>query len=481
MRLDPTWKLLTAALGLTVLSACATYRPHPLPPPQEVAAQRMPDLERLKVEAARLHHPILKPVTLDLSDGLTPDEAAVLAVLANPDLKAVRDAHGEAAAQLIGAGVLPNPVFSGEVDHPYGAGSESTVNATNFSLEMDVGSLIGRAARVAEASANLQAVDLGIAWQEWQVAQAARLATVRLAMLERRLRLVKKELAFESETVSVLEEAVDKGDATVQDLGVHRSAVASLTQLEGDLESTAAETRSSLDLLTGLPPDADVAPVVPEQSGRSFPPLPTAQELVDRAVTSRLDLKAFQLGYQAQEARVHQAVLAQFPSLSIGIDKQRNETALHFLGGLLTLGIPIFDRNQGGIALERATRTRLEHEYEARIARTRADVARLTNQDALLDSQIAAGRRTLHSLVPLEAAEHRGVESGDVDRLAWQEVRSTLLDLRLKLATLLEARLETRITLTTAVGVPDAVSPAAAGGEPAPSASTNHDPAVPEH
>lgn len=442
----------------------------------------MPNLERLKVEAAQLHHPVLKPVTLDLSDGLTPDEAAVLAVLANPDLKAVRDAHGEAAAQLIGAGVLPNPEFSGEIDHPHGAGSQGTVNATNLSLSLDVvGTFIGRAAKVAEASANLRAVDLGIAWQEWQVAQAARLATVRLAMLERRLQLVRKELSFESETVSVLENAVDKGDATVQDLGVHRSALASLTQLEGDLKSSAAEAHSSLNLLTGLPPGANVQPVIPDDSGRTFVPLPADKDLVDRAVTSRLDLKAFQLGYQAQEARVHQAVLAQFPSLSIGIVKQRNETALHFLGGLLTLGIPIFNRNQGGIALERATRTRLEHEYEARITRTRADVTRLANQDALLDDQIAAARRTLHSLVPLEAAEHRGVESGDVDRLAWQEVRSTLLDLRLKLATLLEARLETRITLTAAVGVPDAVSPASTSGELAPSASSDHDPAVPEH
>jgi len=442
--------------------------------------RQMPNLERLKIEAAQLQHPILKPVTLDLSDGLTPDEAAVLAVLANPDLKAIRDARGEAAAQLVGANILPNPVFSGEVDHPHGAGSEGTVNATNLGLEMDLGSLIGRAARVAEASANLQAVDLGIAWQEWQVAQAARLDTVRLAMLERRLRLVQKELAFESETVSVLEDAVDKGDATIQDLGVHRSAMASLRQLEGDLESTTAETHASLNLLTGLPPAANVAPVVPDEDAITFAPLPAGPELVKRAVSGRLDLEAFRLGYRAQEARVRQAVLAQFPSLSIAVVKQRNETALKFLGGLVTLGIPIFDRNQAGIALERATRARLGHEYEARIAQTRADVERLAHQDALLADQITAARRALRSLVPLEAAEHKGVESGDVDRLAWQEVRSTLLDLRLKLAALLQARLETRITLTTAVGGAEDTPPASKHADRSATADRGHDRLAPE-
>ncbi len=472
-------KTLIVGLALVSTLGCATYRARPLPPPQDVAARRTPDLERLKVEAAQLHHPILEPVTLDLSDGLAPDEAAVLAVLANPALKAVRDAHGEAAAQLVGAGVLPNPVISGELDHPHGAGSAGTVNATNLGLEMDIGSLVGRAARVAEASANLEAVDLGIAWREWEVAQAARVAVVRLAMLERRLRLVREEHAFESKTVSVLEEAADRGDATVQDLGVHRSALASLVQLEGDLESTAAEIRSNLNLLTGLPPDADVSPVLPDTETMQFAPLPEGRELVDRAATGRLDLKAFRLGYRAQEARVRQAVLAQFPSLSIGVVQQRNEAALHFLGGLLTLGLPIFDRNQGGIALERATRTRLGHEYEARIAQARADIERLVHQDGLLGDRIAAARGTLASLVPLEAAERDGVQSGDVDRLAWQDVRSQLLDLRLELVTLLEARLETRITLTTAVGAPDGIRPASTDARRSPAVASDHAPAGP--
>jgi outer membrane protein TolC len=472
----------TLAVGMTLVStlACATYRAQPLPPPQDVAAGRTPDLERLKVEAAQLHHPMIKPVTLDLSDGLTPDEAAVLAVLANPGLKAVRDAHGEAAAQLIGAGVLPNPVFSGELDHPHGAGSDGTVDATNLGLEMDIGSLVGRAARVAEASADLEAVDLGIAWREWQVAQAARLAVVRQAMLERRLGLVKQERSFESETVSVLEKAVDRGDATVQDLGVHQSALASLTQLEGELESTAAEIRSDLNLLTGLPPDAGVPPVLPATEMIRFAPLPDGRQLVDRALTGRLDLKAFRLGYRAQEARVRQAVLAQFPSLSIGVVQQRNETALHFLGGLVTLGLPVFDRNQAGIALDRATRTRLGHEYEARIARTRADVERLVHQDALLADRIAAARQTLGALVPLEAAEREGVKEGDVDRLAWQDVRSKLLDLHLELATLEAARLQTRITLTTAVGAPDAIAPADTSARPATPGTSDPEPAGPD-
>lgn len=149
---------------------------------------------------------------------------------------------------------------------------------------------------------------------------------------------------------------------------------------------------------------------------------------------------------------MRQAVLAQFPSFSIGITAQRNETALKFLGGFVTLGLPVLNRNQGAIALERATRKRLRHEYEARIATIRADVDRLAAEDTLLERQIQVARQGIVSLAGVEAAERKGVLSGDVSRLAWQEVRSTLLDMRLKLASLTQARIETRAALGAALG-----------------------------
>jgi|GEM_PF-5916531 len=47
---------------------------------------------------------------MNIDDGLSPDEAAILAVLANPGLKAVRNGNMVAHAQLIQAKLLPNIV-----------------------------------------------------------------------------------------------------------------------------------------------------------------------------------------------------------------------------------------------------------------------------------------------------------------------------------------------------------------------------------
>ncbi|NOZ77598.1 MAG: TolC family protein [Acidobacteria bacterium] len=409
-------------------------------------------MTRITVRAKLLHHPLLAPVAINLADGISPDEAGVIAAVNNAGLRAVRDARGEATAQLIAAGLLPNPVLTGELDRAKGTTTERTVNQYSFSLEQSLGGLITRGAKKAAARATLASVDLGIAWQEWQVAQAARLAAVRVVMLGRRLAILRSEADFEQETVATLQRAIQSGDATVGDLGVHRSALEGVRQRAGDTARALAKSRARLNLLLGFPPDARIPAVLPPDAGLRFGALLPVDALVGRAVTARLDLEALRLGYTAEEARVRQAVLAQFPSISIGIVRQRNETAVQFLGGFVSLGLPIFDRNQGRIALERATRTRLRHEYEARIARVRSNVAGLVSTDRLLARQIAEARSGVASLEKVEKAEHAGVLSGDVSRLAWQDVRSSLLDTRLKLAALVQARLETRIALATATG-----------------------------
>ncbi|GAB4371547.1 MAG: TolC family protein [Acidobacteriota bacterium] len=446
---------LAASLLLAGLSAgCATYRPAPLPPIDAASGTQAPDFDRLTVAASGLSHALLPPVALDVNDGLSPDEAAVVAVLNNPDLRVVRDARGEAQAQLLAAGLLPNPVLTAEFDRTQGAVAESTVDPFVVSLEESLNELITRSARRTAAKAQLASVDLGIAWHEWQVAQAARLAAVRLAMLGRRLDLVLAEAKFEQETVAVLETAVKRHDATVEDLGVHRSALASLRQQAGDLEKLSTRERSRFNRILGLPPSSDIEIALDRDAGEDFAALPANPVLVRIATSARLDLQALQLGYAAQEARVRRAVLNQFPSISIGIVRQRNEAAVQFLGGFVSLGLPIFRRNQGVIAIEQATRRRLRDEYAARISAIRADVAELADVDRILGRQIATARRSVAQIAAIEEAERRGVLSGDVDRLAWQQVRTSLVELKIKLAALVQARLESRVALTTATGGP---------------------------
>src|SRR4051794_2533605 len=108
-------------LVLLAVCGCARYQPRPL---TSEAVQRKLDLpsgDRVAVLASELRHPLLKPLLIDLSGAISPDQAAVLAVILHPDLRGERDARKLAAAQLLQAGLLPNPQFVAGVDFPHGS------------------------------------------------------------------------------------------------------------------------------------------------------------------------------------------------------------------------------------------------------------------------------------------------------------------------------------------------------------------------
>lgn len=455
-------------LSLVALSlvACVSYQPAPLPEPAALAAPPTPDLARLEVEAAELHHPRLEPMRVDLSDGLSPGEAAVLAVLANPDLAAVRATHDEAAAQLVTAGLLPEPTLTVEGDRPYGSNSAGTVDVVNVGLELDLAALIQRSARVAEASATLDSVDLGIAWQEWQVAQSARLQALRIGWLGRRIEVADAELRSEEGTLEALQAAMQQGDVSLADVGVQLAAVEALRRSRGELRRTEVEARGELDRLLGLPGTAALPVVLPPASDRGAEGL-DADALIRTADERRLDLLALRRGYDAQEAVVRAAVLAQLPSLSVGVVHQRNEAALRFLGGYVTLGLPFLGRPRAHITLEEATRTRLGDELTARAATVGADIRMLVASLGELDAQVARARAAVDRLGPVAEAEREAAVRGDVDRLSEQVVRTSLSDARLELEALRQARAETLTGLETAVGCPlDRVIATASREEP---------------
>ena len=114
---------------LIPLSGCASYHSFPLSNASVQQRLRTPAAKALQVAAAQLHHPLLAPVPLNLRSGLGPDQAAILAVILNPKLRADRDRRGLAAAQLIQAGIIPNPTIGYTHDFVTGGNTAGTVSA----------------------------------------------------------------------------------------------------------------------------------------------------------------------------------------------------------------------------------------------------------------------------------------------------------------------------------------------------------------
>ena len=132
-----------AFLLLLSLTGCASYEAQPLQPQELDQRMQSPSHEMLMLEAAKLNRPRLNPIKLDFSQPLTEDELAVIAVLTNPDLKALRTRQNVADAQVFSAGLLPDPQISLALDFP-STSSTGLVTAYNLGLNWALTTLVTR-------------------------------------------------------------------------------------------------------------------------------------------------------------------------------------------------------------------------------------------------------------------------------------------------------------------------------------------------
>ena len=184
--------MMITALVMAV-GGCQSYHAQPLTPERVGAAPASDPLPELAVRARSFATKWPKPAAplIDPSGKVDPAGAALLAVVANPSLRAARAQRGVADAQLLQAGILPNPSLSANID-PVAFGSTSdTVTGWGVGINWEVTSLLTRSANIDAARAAAASVDLSIAWQEWQVAIAARQHAYRVLWLSQEIELAR--------------------------------------------------------------------------------------------------------------------------------------------------------------------------------------------------------------------------------------------------------------------------------------------------
>jgi cobalt-zinc-cadmium efflux system outer membrane protein len=424
-----------ATLALISLNGCAAYHPKPINDAAVKQSLTPPSFEAVRIEAREIKHPILQPIDFSKGEGLSPQKAAVLAVLANPALRAARDRRGVAQAQLFQAGILPNPGFSYSLDVPTGGNTGGTVNAYALGLTYELIPLITRGARLAAARSEAAAVDLDVAWQEWQIAEAAKLHVYNLAALDGQLRTAQNEEKDLEENLDVVKRALDLGDLTVVDLAAAETALQRARALVLTIEQQRENERLLLNQSVGFPPDQRIA----LQRDLVFSPhggLPPVAEITQGLEARRLDLLALKMGYESQEARLRVAILSQFPRLAIGPSRARDTSNVMTTGFGISIDVPIFDRSQGRIAIERATRQQLFDEYMARLFDARAEVATISADIRSIERQIAAAQEAIPIATNLIRNYRRALLEGNADVVTYYNARSELLSKQIELVKL---------------------------------------------
>jgi outer membrane protein TolC len=435
----------------TIFSGCSSYHPMPLLSDRSTVQQISLENAEIKVKAKEIKHPILKPIDFNDKNGLSPDEAAILAVIINPELKAVRDKRQIASAQLLQAGLLPNPQLSYDMEFPTGGETTGTTTAFGLGLNWDISSLISHEAKIDASSNNVKSVSLDIAWKEWQVAEAAKLNVYRIEIADKQVAIAKKALAQQKENRKLIFKGVTLGEKTSIQMSATDTAVK-----QAELEVLTAQQqlqkeRLGLNQTLGLSPDKKIS-LQKKIAIPYFENLPYKEKLLEGIENRRLDLLALKAGYESQEAKVRAAIKSQFPRISIGPSAGRDIENVETAGFGLNIELPFFDRNQGNIAIERATRKQLFDEYHARLSDAKFEITRILVEIYTTRKQINAVEQYLPELNKLAQSYKKAAEQGSSDYISYYQALNDLYSRQIELQQLQRKLVDLGIALEISSG-----------------------------
>ncbi len=358
-----------------IMNGCVSYRAAPI---DQRAMLR--DLQRVTLEdlVARTVPDEHTPTIVSLADGLTTTEAAAIAIVGNPGLRAKRQSVGIAQGQLIQAGLFPNPEIDATWFTPSATGAQ--VNAL-----FDVtGTLLTRGLERDVAAAQADRARMEVLESEWDVAFSAQQAVVDLAYAQRLVEMDAQRLAIASRTTEYLTAQHQQGFASE-----FAQLVAESDELE--IKRQALRNRAdsdrfqrSLALILGLPPQITAAPADDVLSLETWEP-PSDP---DTAILRRFDITLAQGSYDVAEHELQLAIRKQYPSLKLGPSWQGGDASGFGFG--IQLDLPLFNRHQGKIAAKQAQREQRRLEMAESLHRARAELA-----DATADTQTLAAEADL--------------------------------------------------------------------------------------
>ena len=436
---------LGTALGAALLGACATYKPLPLNN-HPASPQGLGDIE---VDTRSLPFPALRAYHFNPADGLDMTEVAILAVVNNPDLKLVRDDLGVSRAQAFAAHLLPDPQISLSRDYPQG-GQPGTTTATSVGLGYDLNALITHAAGADAADAEARKTDLNLLWQEWQVIAKARVLFSQVMSEGSQLHWLTQNRDLLARQYRQSAQALKDGNVTADTANAALIAWHDARRQVNDMQRQLLASRQNLNDLLGLAPSAQLQLVA--GAPLALPDAAEAEAALRNLAERRPDLLALKAGYQAQDARYRQAILAQFPPLNLSLNRSSDTSAIVTRGFAIASILPLLDGNRGNIRIEKATRKRLHDDYEQRLTAARNGVEHLLANNRLLAQQLESAQAALPELDSVAANAHKALQAGSLDWAGYVGYASAAISAHVEVENLKQTLLEGRIQLLTLLG-----------------------------
>lgn len=440
--MSPSNPLRWAIMGpLVVLAGCATYAPLPLDEHPRLAT----DVAALRADPPRNWR---ETAPIDVSKPLDAAAIALLAVENNPDLASARADRDIAQAQVLQAGLLPNPQIT--ANYGFLRAGPGTTDQWTAGLAEDIKALVTFSAQKSAAELGAAQVEADLLWQEWQVIGKARLLWVDSVKQDAIRALLADAHKLLADRIARDRRAVDEGNLTLSTIAPDLQALADIDKQITDADQQAEQRRRDLDLLLGLEPSVRLrlagADAIPKVDAA------TVEQVLPDLPRRRPDLVALKLGYGSQEEKLRAAVLAQFPALILGGSGGHDNSAVYQIGPTITMDLPIFNRNQGNIAIETATRQKLHDEYELRLTTATSEIRGLLTSQELLRKQLGVARQAAEIAERTEHGADDAYDAGLIDERSYVDLVTAALARRQEVLAIEQNLLEQQVALATLTG-----------------------------
>ena len=379
--------VLSAAL---LISGCATVRPREsFVDVQRSLADRSPQRVHW-LDGSAADRAAADEVDALLAQPLTADAAVQVALLNNRNLQATYEDLGVAQADLVGAGLLRNPVFDGSVRFAKGGGSPNL----DFGVAFDFLDVFFLGLRKQMAAAQLEVAKVNVSSAVLGLAGETRVAFFQLQAAEQAVELrqqVERATAASVELATRLREA---GNNLPLDLANERALHEESKLARAAAEADVLQRREALNRLMGAwgpRTEWKATARLPEPPTEALPDV----DLERRAVERSLELQAAraQVNVAARELGVTRP-LGYLSDLELGAIAERDDGEWE-AGPSVALPLPIFSQGQPAVARARAELRRARQRHEATGVEVRSAVRAAHARTESLRQRLAHHRSVL--------------------------------------------------------------------------------------
>ncbi len=439
-RLTVHLRVLLCVACVTLNAGCATTSPFTRERLVDELAARtkhtLPLANRKPVVPGQSDTWNLVPPGVRLDDGLTEDEAVAIGLWNNPAFLADLSTLDMSRADLVTAGMIRNPIFS--LLLPLGP------KQLEFTALIPIEELWQRPRRVSAAQGEVERVATSLVQTGLDLVRETRFAFAELLLAQRRETISLQLLTVRREIARIASSRLSSGDISQMEQRVTSLEVLAAEAEQVQLARATAQAKEMLWLRLGFGQAHFELGVVAELPAQRSP-----QSLADalrKAKALRPDLRGAELAVEVAASRLGLEKTRIVSAVAAVVDANGQGLQGFEMGPGLSLELPIFNQNQGGIARADAELQRAAWRYLAVRQQVEGEV-----RAALLDCDAAqAALEILSGTVLADAQENtsrvrRAFSAGDVSYLAVLDASRQLLEVLMR-----EANLQAMVRRSTA-------------------------------